>query len=215
MTENDIRHIADLVIEKLPRHGIVEIEVSARHVHLSQEDLETLFGKGAKLTEKRPLSQPGQYLAEERVILVGKKSKKERVAILGPVRPNTQVELSRGDCLALGVDAPVRESGDVQGSGSIEMVGPCGIIRMDQGTIIAHNHIHLTPETADALRVKDKAHVQVKVSSSRPLVFQDVIVRVSEHYANRMHIDSDEANAAGISGIAFGAILLPGCDSGQ
>ncbi|WP_066456573.1 phosphate propanoyltransferase [Anaerotruncus rubiinfantis] len=208
MTENDIKRIADLVIEELPKHGIVQIEVSARHVHLSQEDLETLFGKGAKLTEKRPLSQPGQYLAEERITLAGKKSKKENVAVLGPVRPHTQVELSKGDCLALGVDAPVRESGDVQGSGSIELVGPRGTVRIDQGAIIAHNHIHLTPETAKALQLKDKAHVQVKVNSGRPLVFQDVIIRVSGQFANRMHIDSDEANAADISGTAIGTILL-------
>lgn len=208
MMEMNIKRIADLVIEELPKHGIVEIEVSARHVHLSQEDLETLFGKGAKLTEKRSLSQPGQYLAEERVTLVGKKSKKERIAILGPVRSHTQVELSKSDCLALGVEAPIRESGDVQGSGGIEIAGPCGSVRIQQGTIIAHNHIHLTPETAEAMGVKDQAHVQVKVSSDRPLVFQDVIVRVSSRSANRMHIDSDEANAAGISSTAFGIVLV-------
>ncbi len=208
MTEMDIKRITDFVIEELPKHGIVEIEVSARHVHLSQKDLEVLFGQGARLTEKRPLSQPGQYLAEERVTLAGKKGKKDRIAILGPVRPDTQVELSKSDCLELGVDAPVRESGDVIGSGSIEIVGPCGCVQIQQGAIIAHNHIHLTPETAEVLQVKDKTHVQVKVNTSRPLIFQDVIVRVSGKFANRMHIDSDEANAAGISGTAFGTILI-------
>ena len=202
-----MEQIIQAVLSAIPRAGLVEVEVSARHVHLTREHLEVLFGKGAELTPKRPLSQPGQFLSEERVTLIGPKGRKERTAILGPIRPATQVELSKSDCVELGVKAPVRESGDVTGSGSITIEGPCGSLTIDEGVIIAHNHVHLTPEVAQIMGVTDKQRVAVEVFSDRPVTFRDVIIRVSEKFSCRMHIDFDEANAALVSGFTLGKII--------
>ena len=202
-----MEQIIKAVLDAIPRAGLVEVEVSARHVHLTQKHLEVLFGKGASLTPKRPLSQPGQFLSEERVTIIGSKGRKERTAILGPIRPATQVELSKSDCVELGVKAPVRESGDVKGSGSITIEGPCGSITIDEGVIIAHNHVHLTPEVAEIMGVHDKQHVSVEVFSERPIMFRDVIIRVSEKFSCRMHIYFDEANAALVSGFTLGKII--------
>lgn len=202
-----MEQIVQAVLDAMVRAKMVEVEVSARHVHLTQEHLEILFGKGAKLTPKRPLSQPEQFLSEERVTIIGKKGKKERIAILGPVRPATQVELSKSDCIELGVNAPVRESGDVKGSGSITIQGPCGEITILEGAIIAHNHVHLTPEVAEIMGVCDKQRVSVEVLSERPVTFRDVIIRVSSKFSCRMHIDFDEANAALVSGFTLGKII--------
>lgn len=202
-----MEQIIQAVLSAISRAGLVEVEVSARHVHLTREHLEVLFGKGAELTPKRPLSQPGQFLSEERVTLVGPKGRKERTAILGPIRPATQVELSKSDCVELGVKAPVRESGDVAGSGSITIEGPCGSLTIDEGVIIAHNHVHLTPEVAQIMGVTDKQRVAVEVFSDRPVTFRDVIIRVSEKFSCRMHIDFDEANAALVSGFTLGKII--------
>lgn len=195
------------VLDAIPRAGLVEVEVSARHVHLTEAHLEVLFGKGAKLTPKRPLSQPGQYLSEERVTLVGPKGRKERTAILGPTRPATQVELSKSDCVELGVNAPVRMSGDVKGSAPITIVGPCGALEIEEGAIIAKEHVHLTPDVAAVMGVVDQQHVDVEVFTSRPVVFRDVIIRVSKASSCRMHIDFDEANAALVSGFTLGKII--------
>lgn len=186
---------------------IIKVETSARHVHLSQQDLETLFGAGYTLTPKRDLSQPGQFLSEERVVIVGPKSKMERTAILGPVRPNTQVEVSFTDARALGVEAPVRESGDIAGSAGMKIVGPKGEIDIKEGVIIAKRHIHFTPEDAEAFGLKDKQIVKVKVAGQRALVFDEVVVRVSPKFQTFMHIDFDEANAAAISGLTDGEII--------
>lgn len=194
------------VLEAIPRAGLVEVEVSARHVHLTAADVEALFGPGAQLTPKRPLSQPGQFLSEERVTLIGPKGRKERTAVLGPIRAATQVELSKSDCVDLGVQAPVRLSGDVEGSGAITIVGPKGSIQISQGAIIAHNHIHLTPETAEVMGLRDAQRVSVDVITDRPVTFKDVIVRVSRQSRNRMHIDFDEANAAQVSGFTLGRV---------
>lgn len=202
-----MEEIVQSVLEAMTRAGLVEVEVSARHVHLSQAHLEALFGPSATLTPKRPLSQPGQFLSEERVSIIGAKGRKDRVAVLGPVRPDTQVELSKSDCVDLGVKAPVRESGDVAGSGTITIEGPCGQITVEQGAIIAHNHVHLTPEAARAMGVEDKQHVSVEVLSERPVTFRDVIIRVSSKFSCRMHIDFDEANAALVSGFTLGRII--------
>ena len=202
-----MEQIIQAVLSAIPRAGLVEVEVSARHVHLTREHLEVLFGKGAELTPKRPLSQPGQFLSEERVTLVGPKGRKERTAILGPIRPATQVELTKSDCVELGVKAPVRESGDVAGSGSITIEGPCGSLTIEEGVIIAHNHVHLTPEVAQIMGVTDKQRVAVEVFSDRPVTFRDVIIRVSEKFSCRMHIDFDEANAALVSGFTLGKII--------
>ncbi len=183
------------------------VETSARHVHVSQEDLETLFGKGYELTRKKDLSQPGQYACNEKVTIVG--SKKEMAAsILGPVRPASQVEISLTDARSIGVDAPVRESGDVAGSGACKLVGPCGEVELKEGVIAAKRHIHATPEDAEKLGVKDKDVVSVKIDTDgRSLVFGDVVVRVSPKFALAMHIDTDESNAAGCGREVYGEIV--------
>ena len=183
------------------------VETSARHVHVSQEDLEILFGKGYELTKKKDLSQPGQYACNEKVTIVG--SKKEMAAsILGPVRPASQVEISLTDARSIGVDAPVREYGDVAGSGACKLVGPCGEVELKEGVIAAKRHIHATPEDAEKLGVKDKDVVSVKIDTDgRSLVFGDVVVRVSPKLALAMHIDTDESNAAGCGREVYGEIV--------
>lgn len=202
-----MEQLIQAVLDAIPRAGLVEVEVSARHVHLTTSDLETLFGPGAKLTPKRPLSQPGQFLSEERVTIIGPKGRKERTAVLGPVRPATQIELSKSDCVELGVKAPVRESGDVKGSGSITIEGPCGQITVQEGAIIAQTHVHLTPDVARVVGVHDKQKVAVEVFTDRPVTFRDVVIRVSDRFSCRMHIDFDEANASLVSGFTLGKII--------
>lgn len=183
------------------------VETSARHVHVTQEDLETLFGKGHELTKKKELSQPGQFACEEKVTIVGSK-KEMKASILGPVRPETQVELSLTDARSIGVDAPIRESGDVAGSGACKLVGPAGEVELKEGVIAAKRHIHATPEDAEKLGVKDKDVVSVKIDTEgRSLVFGDVVVRVSPKYALAMHIDTDESNAAACGREVFGEIV--------
>lgn len=205
-----MEQLIEQVMDTMTKAGLVQVEVSARHVHLTDQDVEVLFGKDAVLHEKRPLSQKGQYLSEERVTLIGPKGKKERVAVLGPVRSATQVELSVSDCVSLGVKAPLRESGDVEGSGPITIEGPAGSISITQGTIVAHNHIHVPTDVARMLDLKDKEHVSVKILSERPVTFEDVIIRVSDAFTFRMHIDFDEANAASVSGFTLGKIIPHG-----
>lgn len=186
----------------------VLVETSARHLHITQEHLEVLFGKGATLTEKKALSQPGQYACVERVDLVGPKSTMKGISILGPVRPATQIEVSLTDARALGINAPVRESGDIEGSGACKLVGPCGEVELSKGVIAAKRHVHITPEDAAAYGVADKENVKVKITSDgRSLIFDDVVVRVSASYATAMHIDTDESNAAGCSGEVYGEII--------
>lgn len=172
------------------------VETSARHIHVSQEHLEILFGKDAKLTNIKDLSQPGQFACQERVTIVGPKKELANVSILGPVRPETQVELSATDARSIGIAAPIRESGDVKGSGACKIVGPAGEVEISEGVIVAKRHIHLTPETAAERNVKDKDVVWVKIETEgRKAILGDVIVRVSESYAPAMHIDTDESNA--------------------
>lgn len=186
----------------------VLVETSARHVHLSEADIETLFGKGATLTHKKDLSQPGQFACEERVTLVGPKKSIANVIILGPARAATQVEVSLTDARTLGVSAPVRESGDIAGSGACKIVGPCGEVDIAEGVIAAKRHIHFTPEEAEAAGVSDKEIVSVKIENSdRTTVFGDVVVRVSPKFAAAMHIDTDEANAACAFGQCYGEII--------
>lgn len=173
------------------------VETSARHVHVTQQDLETLFGKGYELTVKKMLSQPGQFASEERVDVVGPKRTLKGVSILGPVRPATQVELSITDARSIGVIAPIRESGDIAGSCGCKLVGPCGEVELAEGVIVAKRHIHMTPADAEAFGVQDKQEVDVKITSNgRSLTFSDVVVRVKPTFALAMHIDTDESNAA-------------------
>ena len=175
----------------------VLVETSARHLHVTQEVLETLFGEGYELTKKKDLSQPGQFACEERVQVIGAKGSFPAVSILGPVRPETQIELSASDARSIGVVAPCRESGDIAGSGACKLVGPKGEVELTEGVIVAKRHIHATPADAEALGLKDKQIVSVKIDGDgRSLVFGDVIVRVSPKYAFAMHIDTDESNAA-------------------
>lgn len=173
------------------------VETSARHVHVTAQALETLFGKGASLTNKKDLSQPGQFACEERVTLVGPKGELKNVSILGPERPATQVEISATDARALGVPAFIRESGDIAGTAGCKIIGPAGEIEISEGVIVAKRHIHMTPADAAEYGVKDKEIVWVKVDTpERAIVFGDVVVRVSDKFALAMHIDTDESNAA-------------------
>lgn len=186
----------------------VLVETSARHLHVSEEDLETLFGKGYKLTPKKELSQPGQFACEERVAVVGPKSSFPAVSILGPCRKSTQVELSATDARSIGVVAPIRESGDVAGSGACKLVGPAGEVELKEGVIVAKRHIHATPEDAEKYGLTDSQVVSVKVETEgRALTFGDVVVRVSPSYKLAMHIDTDEANAASAKPGLIGEIL--------
>ena len=175
----------------------VLIETSARHVHVSRKDLDILFGEGYQLTSKKDLSQPGQFACEERVAVVGPKGSFPAVSILGPERPATQVEISASDARSIGVVAPVRESGVIEGSGACKLVGPKGEVELSEGVIVAKRHIHATPEDGEKYGVVDKQVVSVKVESDgRSLIFGDVVVRVNPAYALAMHIDTDESNAA-------------------
>ncbi len=184
------------------------VETSARHVHLTQEHLEILFGNGYELTKKKSLSQPGQYACEERVTVVGSKGEFKGISILGPVRKATQIELSATDARSIGIAAPLRESGDVAGSGACKIIGPAGEIEITEGVIVAKRHIHATPAEAEKLGVKDGEVVSVKIDTDgRSLIFGDVVVRVNENYALAMHIDTDESNAASCSREQFGEII--------
>lgn len=174
----------------------IMVETSARHVHVTQSTLETLFGKGAQLTNKKDLSQPGQFACFEKVTVVGPKG--ELVcSILGPVRPDDQVELSLSEARKLGIAAPVRESGDVKGTPGCKLIGPEGEVEIECGVMAAKRHIHLDPKTAEEFGLKDKQIVSVKTGrDGRELIFGDVVVRVSPRFAPAMHIDTDESNAA-------------------
>lgn len=184
------------------------VETSARHIHLSAADIETLFGAGHTLTNKKDLSQPGQFACEEKVELVGPKGS-IKASVLGPARKDTQVELSFTDARALGLkDVPVRESGDIDATPGLKLVGPCGEVVLDKGCIIAKRHIHMTPADAETFAVSDKDVVKVQITSNgRSLIFDDVVVRVNANFALAMHIDTDEANAAAAFGACTGTIV--------
>ena len=184
------------------------VETSARHVHLTEEHIAVLFGAGHTLTHKKDLSQPGQFACEERVTVVGPKNSIAKVIVLGPARPASQVEISLTDARTLGVEAPVRESGDVANSGPCKLVGPCGEVELSEGVIAAKRHIHMTPADAETYGVEDKQIVSVKIDSEdRSLIFGDVVVRVSPKFALAMHIDTDEANALHAAGNVYGEIV--------
>ncbi len=185
----------------------VLVEISARHVHVTEEALEILFGKGHTLTPKKDLSQPGQFACDEKVTVVGPKSQL-KASILGPTRPETQVELSLTDARSIGVSAPIRESGDVAGTGACKLIGPAGELELTEGVIAAKRHVHMTPEDAEKYGIQDKQIVRVRIpTEGRALVFDDVVARVSPKYKLAMHIDTDEANAASVPGSCIGEIL--------
>ena len=186
----------------------VMVETSARHLHVTQQDLETLFGAGAVLSNKKDLSQPGQFATNEKVEVVGPKGSM-KMSILGPVRPETQIELALTDARKLGITAPIRESGDLAGTPGCKLVGPAGEVELDPGVIIAKRHIHFNVEEAKEAGVEDKQIVSVKLDyNGRSLIFGDVVCRVSPKYAAAMHIDTDESNAAGLPGTVDGEIIL-------
>ena len=183
------------------------VEVSARHIHLTKEHVETLFGAGHELTVKKELSQPGQYACEEKVIVKGTRGEL-KMSVLGPVRNASQVEVSLTDARTLGVEALIRESGDIAGTNGVTLVGPCGEVTLTEGVIAAKRHIHMTPADAENFGVTNGEIVNVKVETeNRSLVFGDTVIRVSDKFALAMHIDTDEANAAGIKGSAMGVIV--------
>jgi putative phosphotransacetylase len=184
------------------------IEVSARHVHLSKNDLKTLFGENHELTFKKALSQPGQFLCEERVVIANNENFIKNVAILGPVREKTQVELSLTDARKLGINAPIRDSGDLKGTAGCKIIGSSGKISLSEGVIVAKRHIHMTPKDAQNLNVCDRQIVKMNINTAeRGLIFDNIIVRVDAKYAIAMHIDTDEANAAGIFNQIYGEII--------
>lgn len=198
------RQIQDLV-DALTSRLFVELEASGRHVHVTKEQALALFGH--PLTPKRPLSQPGQYLANERVTVVGPKGKFENVAVLGPERKAAQVEVSLTDARVLGLEAPVRLSGNVKDSPGATLVTERGRVLLREGVVAAQRHIHLTPEDAARFGVQDKQIVKLQTYTARPVVFEDVAVRVSPEFASYVHLDYDEANACGFQKGDLGRIL--------
>ncbi len=179
--------------------GVIPVGVSVRHVHLSRADCDALFGAGYELTVRRPVTQPGQYVCRETVDVVGPKGEIQRVAIINPLRKETQVEVARTDAIALGVSAPLRESGQLAGTPGVTLRGPKGTVTIERGVILAHRHVHMHPDDARRFGVDDKAMIRVRVGGDREMVFGDVLVRVSDQYALDMHVDTDEANAASLS----------------
>ncbi len=197
--------IRNCVLTALARQAVrfVPVGISARHVHLSQTDLQVLFGSGHALQPKKELSQPGQFAAEEQVTVVGSKGKLERVRVLGPVRSATQVELAMTDAMKLGIKAPVRMSGDLAGSPGCKLIGPAGELELSQGVIVAARHIHMAGDQAEAYGLHDGDRVSVRVQSARPCVWGDVIIRAGKGHDLEMHIDTDEANSALLSNGAY------------
>lgn len=200
MKEELTKRIVEEVIRRLQQsphdEACIPIGVSARHCHLKEKDLEFLFGEGYQLTKKADLSQPGQFAANETVIIAGPKGSIERVRVLGPLRKETQIEVSQTDAIKLGLEPPIRESGDLEESSPVTIIGPNGSLFLEKGLIIAHAHIHMPPEQAVQFSVEDGEYVAVEVGQQfRPIRFERVQIRVSPKYILEMHIDTDEANA--------------------
>ena len=201
MKNVDVEALAKAVLGRI----FIELEASGRHVHVTKDQALDLFGH--PLTPKRPLSQPGQYLAEERVTVIGPKGEFQNVAVLGPERKEAQIEISLTDGRTLGIVPPVRPSGDVSGSPGAVLVGPKGRVELKQGVIAAQRHIHMIPADAKRMGVADKQIVKLQVFTNRPLIFEDVLVRVSPDYATYVHLDYDEANACGFQPGDLGRII--------
>ena len=195
----------ETLVEAVVGRIFIPLEASGRHVHVTKEQALTLFGH--PLTPKRPLSQPGQFLATERVTVKGPKGEFHHVAVLGPERKEAQIEISLTDARILGLDAPIRPSGDIRNSPGAVLIGEKGTVTLSQGVIAAQRHIHITPEDARQFHVTDKQIVSLKTFTHRPLVFEDVLVRVSPDYATAAHLDYDEANACGFHEGDLGRIL--------
>ncbi|MEK6452942.1 phosphate propanoyltransferase [Caldifermentibacillus hisashii] len=213
--ESLLEVITKLINEELEKRNLVPpikkekvpVSISARHIHLQMEHIDILFGKGYKLTKFKDISQPGQYACNEKVIIKGPKGSIENVRVLGPIRKQTQVEISRSDARRLGINPPVRNSGNLKGSASLTIIGPVGTIFLEEGCIIADRHIHMTPKDAKEYGVTDKQKVSVLVEGEKGGVMGQVTIRVSEKYALDMHIDTDDANAFGLKGNEWLKIL--------
>ncbi len=201
MDNQEIRDLVDNVLGRL----FVELEASGRHVHVTAQQAQILFGHS--LTPKRPLSQPGQYLSNERVTVIGPKGEFQNVAVLGPERKAGQVEISLTDTRTLGIDAPIRQSGDVAGTPGAVLVGSCGRVTLPEGVIAAQRHIHLRPQDAQHFGVRDQQTVKLQTYTARPVIFDDVVVRVSKDFAPYVHLDYDEANSCGFRKGDLGRIL--------
>lgn len=221
ITETVIRQMQQMeprqLAKKLPADNgapKIPLGISNRHVHISSADLTTLFGPGAELTRLRDLFQPGQFVGEQTVTLAGPRGVIEKVRILGPLRGKTQVEISVSDCFKLGIQAPIRDSGDLQGSARITLVGPVGSVTLGEGCIIAARHIHMHPDDAELFGVRDGDRVNVKTAGPRGIVFTEVLVRVDRKYYPEMHLDVDEANAASLANGDLLEIVKPPCASG-
>ena len=197
----EVNRIVETVLENI----FIEIESSGRHVHVTKEQAQVLFGHS--LTRSRPLSQPGQWVAQERLTVIGPKGEFRNVAVLGPERKEAQVEISLTDGRVLGITPPIRPSGDVTGSPGVVLRGNQGEMALDRGAIVAQRHIHITPQDAAHFGVRDKQLVNLQTYTARPLIFQDVLVRVSPDFATRVHLDIDEANACGYQNGDLGRIL--------
>ena len=195
----------ETIAQQVLKRIFIELEASGRHVHVTKEQALALFGH--PLTPKRPLSQPGQYLANERVTVVGPKGEFANVAVLGPERKAGQVELSMTDARSLGISAPVRQSGDIADTPGAALRGEQGEVKLSQGVIVAKRHIHITPEDAKRMGVADKQVVRLQTYTGRPLIFDDVVVRVSPEFETFVHLDYDEANACGFQKGDLGRIL--------
>ncbi|GGK30329.1 propanediol utilization phosphotransacylase [Caldalkalibacillus thermarum] len=217
-----VEEITKLVIAELKHHHMLQdtalqgkqlapyvpVSVSARHVHLQQEHVDILFGKGYQLTKDRDISQPGQYACQETVTLMGPGGKISNVRVLGPLRKQTQVEVARSDARVLGISPPVRHSGDLKGSAPIVIIGPKGTVRLKEGCIIADRHIHMTPQDAQAYGVYNSQKVSVLVEGEKGGIMNQVTIRVRDDYALDMHIDTDDANAFGLTGNEYVKIIL-------
>ncbi len=195
----------EAIVNRLLKSLFVEVEASGRHVHLTDDQARTLFGHS--LTPERPLSQPGQFLAKERLTLRGPRGEFQKVAVLGPSRAETQVEISLTDGKALGITPPVRPSGSTENTPGITLVGPAGALSLCQGVIAAQRHVHLTPEDGVRFGVQDGERVRLQVFTARPVIFEDVLVRIRPDFASRVHLDFDEANSCGLAPGDFGRIL--------
>ncbi len=209
MNENEIRAIVSRVLADMSgEKKEIPIESSARHVHLTKEAVEALFGRGVTLTKKRDLSQPGEFLSEQRLKLVTAKGEIANVAVLGPERKAVQVELSMTDCRSLGIKAPVNLSGDLTGAGDVYLVSENAVYDAKQSVIVAQNHVHMTPADAEYYGVRDSQSVRVTVNTARPVTFDNVVIRVSPKFSLAMHIDFDEANACCLSKDSTGRLSL-------
>lgn len=202
-----IERIANEIVNELKEKLFIPVEASGRHIHLSRADADSLFGEGYQFTRVKDLSQPGQYACKERVTVTGPKGSIHNVIVLGPERKQSQMEVSLTDALALGIKAPVRQSGDTKGSPGITVTNGSRSVTLAEGIIVAKRHIHMTPEDAQKFNVKDGEIVKVKVSGSRPVIFEDTVVRVSKDFRTYMHIDYDEANACGYNKDSWGIIV--------